>query len=113
MKKIVRLTENDLMRIVKKVIKENELSYDEFDDYDMGCGDLEYEMENTFNALYGFIKRPTKFTNKKEIYNDLDEELSSIIRLAEDNGCDNIKDLRKLRKDYLSMILDVREREED
>ena len=43
MKKIVRLTESDLQRIVKRVIKENEVmgNYDDFN-YDINpfdCGD--------------------------------------------------------------------------
>ena len=36
MKKIVKLTENDLVRIVKRVIKENEKDTGKFDDYALG-----------------------------------------------------------------------------
>jgi hypothetical protein len=89
MKKIVRLTESDLVRLVKKVIKEQEF------DMDMGidCDRILDEMEYVYMDTMRYYKRSSSDTKSilgtSDVYNDLMEELSGLLDMADQNDCEN------------------------
>ena len=93
MKKVVRLTESDLVRLVKKVIKENEFEDDEFD-MDMGsdCDEIISQMKYIFKDFIRDFKRSSPDTQSilgaSDMYHDLESELGGLLDMAEENDCD-------------------------
>lgn len=51
-KKVIRLTEQDVERLVKKIIKEGNMSVDHMDDDDLGWAEESVEDGNGFDWLY-------------------------------------------------------------
>ncbi len=104
MKKVVRLTESDLMRLIKKVIKENEFEKDEFD-MDMGidCESIIDEMEYVYNDVMRYYKRYSGEENfdAKELYYDLLGELSELLDMADQNDCENFREIESIYYELL------------
>ena len=104
MKKVVRLTESDLMRLIKKVIKENEFEKDEFD-MDMGidCESIIDEMEYVYNDVMRYYKRYSGEENfdAKELYYDLLGELSELLDMADQNDCENFREIESIYYEFL------------
>jgi len=71
MKKIVRLTETDLVRLVKKVISE-------------GYGEVD-ELDNWIEANHDFISPNSLEETVKELFN-LGDDVSSEKKIEKDNG---------------------------
>ena len=66
MKKVVKLTESDLKRIVQKVIKESDLEGDELETFieaDEYASNLMYEMESELENLIGDFLRNIELEN--------------------------------------------------
>ena len=104
MKKVVRLTESDLMRLIKKVIKENEFEKDEFD-MDMGidCESIIDEMEYVYNDVMRYYKRYSGEENfdARELYYDLLGELSELLDMADQNDCENFREIESIYYELL------------
>jgi hypothetical protein len=111
MKKVVRLTESDLMRLVKKVIKEQEFEDDEFD-MDMGidCDRIIDEMEYVYMDTMRYYKRSSPDTQSilgtSDVYNDLEEELGGLLDMADQNDCENFRDVESVYYELLDMFVE-------
>jgi hypothetical protein len=111
MKKIVRLTESDLVRLVKKVIKENEFDMDMGIDCDRILDDMEYVYNDTMRYYnrYNESLSPDRQNFKlkpEEIYDDLASELSGFVDEAYQNDCENYGQVEAMYYDYLDMFVD-------
>ena len=98
MRKVVRLTESDLVRLVKRVIKENEGD---------GCESLMGKMAIAFNKSKKYIEsikdiesRVGKY-GEPEIFHELREELNDILDVALDKDCSNIEELIQTKNNFL------------
>jgi hypothetical protein len=111
MKKVVRLTESDLVRLVKKVIKENEFEDDEFN-MGMGidCDEIIDEMEYVYMDTMRYYKRSSSDTKSilgtSDVYNDLMEELSGLLDMADQNDCENFRDVESVYYELLDMFVE-------
>jgi hypothetical protein len=112
MKKIVRLTESDLMRIVKRVIKENEFEKDEFN-MDMGidCDGIIEGMDYVYNDIMRYYNKKSSSDiqnsklDVKEMYDDLASELSGFVDEAYQNDCGNYVEVESMYYDLLDMFV--------
>jgi hypothetical protein len=111
MKKVVRLTESDLTKIVKRVIKENEF------DMDMGidCDRILDEMEYVYNDTMRYYNRYNKSLSPdiqnfkldaEEIYDDLEEELGGLLDMADQNDCENFREVESMYYELLEMFVE-------
>jgi len=118
MKKVVRLTESDLMRLVKKVIKEQEFEDDEFD-MDMGidCDRIIDEMEYVYMDTMRYYKRSSPDTQSilgtSDVYNDLEEELGGLLDMADQNDCENFREVESMYYELLDMFVEETEMNTD
>ena len=116
MKKIVRLTESDLVRLVKKVIKENEFDMDMDMDMDMGidCDRILDDMEYVYDETMRYYKRSSSDTKSilgtSDVYNDLMEELSGLLDIADQNNCENFREAESMYYGLLDMFVEETER---
>jgi len=107
MKKIVRLTESDLAKIVKRVIKENEFEEDEFE-MDMGpdCDEIISQMKYIFKDFMRYYEKSSPDTQSilgaSDMYHDLESELGGILDIAEENGCENLYDIESTYEKLLN-----------
>ena len=111
MKKIVRLTESDLVRLVKKVIKENEFDMDMGIDCDRILDDMEYVYNDTMRYYnrYNESLSPDRQNFKlkpEEIYDDLASELSGFVDEAYQNDCENYGQVEAMYNDLLDMFVE-------
>jgi hypothetical protein len=120
MKKIVRLTESDLVRLVKKVIKENEFEDDEFEmDMGMGidCDRILDEMEYVYMDTMRYYKRSSPDTQSilgtSDVYNDLEEELGGLLDMADQNDCENFRYVESMYYELLEMFVEETEMNTD
>jgi len=109
MKKIVRLTESDLVRLVKRVIKEQEFEDDEFDmDMSMGsdCDEIISQMKYIFKDFIRYFKRSSPDTQSilgaSDMYHDLESELGGLLDMAEENDCENRYDIESTYEELLN-----------
>ena len=107
MKKVVRLTESDLVRLVKKVIKENEFEDDEFEmDMGMGsdCDEIIDAMNNIFQDFKKYFDHSSPDTKSilgaSDMYHDLESELGGLLDMADD--CENRYDIESEYEDLLN-----------
>jgi hypothetical protein len=98
MKKVVRLTESDLVRLVKKVIKEQEFEDDEFEmGMDMGpdCDEIIDAMNDIFEDFKKYFDHSSPDTKSilgaSDMYHDLESELGGLLDMADD--CENRYDI--------------------
>ena len=110
MKKIVRLTESDLVRLVKKVIKENEFDMDMGIDCDRILDDMEYVYNDTMRYYnrYNESLSPDRQNFKldaEEMYDDLASELSGFVDEAYQNDCENYGQVEAMYNDLLDMFV--------
>jgi len=107
MKKIVRLTESDLAKIVKRVIKENEFEEDEFE-MDMGpdCDEIISQMKYIFKDFMRYYEKSSPDTKSilgaSDMYHDLESELGGLLDMAEENDCENLYDIESKYEDLLN-----------
>ena len=107
MKKVVRLTESDLVRLVKKVIKEQEFEDDEFDmGMNSDCDRIIDEMEYIFQDFMRYFKHSSPDTKSilgaSEMYHDLESELGGLLDMAEENDCENRYDIESTYEELLN-----------
>jgi len=116
MKKIVRLTESDLIRLVKKVIKESEFEDDEFD-MGIDCDRIIDEMEYVYMDTMRYYKRSSPDTQSilgtSDVYNDLEEELGGLLDMADQNDCENFRDVESMYYELLEMFVEETEMNTD
>jgi hypothetical protein len=109
MKKIVRLTESDLAKIVKRVIKENEFEEDEFE-MDMGpdCDEIIDAMNEIFEDFKKYFDHSSPDTKSilgaSAMYDELESELGGLLDEADQNGCENLYDIESMYGDLLDMF---------
>ena len=103
MRKVIRLTENDLARLVKRVISEQPLEGD-------GCESLMGKMAMAFNKSKKYVEsikdiksRVGKY-GEPEIIHELREELSVILDDAFDKNCSNIEELIETKNNFLRFM---------
>ena len=111
MKKIVRLTESDLVRLVKKVIKEQEFDMDMGIDCDRILDDMEYVYNDTMRYYnrYNESLSPDRQNFKldaEEMYDDLASELSGFVDEAYQNDCENYGQVEAMYNDLLDMFVE-------
>jgi hypothetical protein len=109
MKKVVRLTESDLMRLVKKVIKEQEFEDDEFDmgiDCDRILDDMEYVYDETMRYYKRSLSDTKSILGTSDVYNDLMEELSGLLDMADQNDCENFREVESMYYELLDMFVE-------
>ena len=92
MKKIVRLTESDLVRIVKRVINEQD---------ENECESLVEGMRYVFKDFMGDVKNSDGEESPEDLYDDLESELSGFLSQGEEMDCDNIEHLEEEYEKYL------------
>jgi lipid II:glycine glycyltransferase (peptidoglycan interpeptide bridge formation enzyme) len=109
MKKVVRLTESDLVRLVKRVIKEQEFEDDEFDmDMSMGsdCDEIISQMKYIFKDFIRYFKHSSPDTQSilgaSDMYHDLESELGGLLDMAEENDCENRYDIESTYEELLN-----------
>ena len=104
MGKIIRLTESDLVRLVKRIIKENEFENDE-SNMNSDCDEIIDNMRYVYRDIMRHYKsKPEKF-DAEEMYNDLESELGGLLDMAYDNDCENIQEVELMYDDLLKMFL--------
>ena len=101
MKKIVKLTENDLMRIVKKVIKENE-------DFrsDMGVNPVFEDIMNEIEKMYEDITYANTIEELDMVERDI-QYLLNDIHMSEDLSNDEKDELNDGLGDCMGLIDDM------
>ena len=101
MKKIVKLTENDLMRIVKKVIKENE-------DFrsDMGVNPVFEDIMNEIEKMYEDITYANTIEELDMVERDI-RYLINDIHMSEDLSNDEKDELNDGLGDCMGLIDDM------
>ena len=92
MKKVIRLTESDLAKIVKRVIKEQE---------DNDCESLVDGMRYVFKDFMADVKNSDGEESPEDLYDDLESELSGFLSQGEEMDCDNIEHLEEEYEKYL------------
>jgi hypothetical protein len=110
MKKIVRLTESDLVRLVKKVIKENEFDMDMGIDCDRIFDDMKYVYNDTMRYYNSYNERlsPDRQNFKlkpEEMYDELASELSGFVDEAYQNDCENYGEVESMYYELLDMFV--------
>jgi hypothetical protein len=109
MKKVVRLSESDLVRLVRRVIKE-EGEEREFLSENK-CEDLFKTMEFIYKDFESYIHM--NFSDESdeqeamEIYDDFQSEASGLLQVAEELECEELDDLEHDYNYYSNMILDL------
>ena len=111
MKKIVRLTESDLVILVKKVIKENEFDMDMGIDCDRIFDDMKYVYNDTMRYYNSYNKRlsPDRQNFKlepEEMYDELASELSGFVDEAYQNDCENYGEVESMYYELLDMFVE-------
>lgn len=98
MKKIIRLTERDITRIVRRVIKENETSNE--------CEKLLSDMEYVFSDYMSMLQTSPNEIDPEEFYDEVETELGGFIDFAIGNDCDDyiIKDMEESYGYFLSEL---------
>jgi hypothetical protein len=114
MKKIVRLTESDLVRLVKKVIKENEFEKDEFNmGMGIGCDEIIDGMEYVYMDTMRYYKHSSPDTKSilgtSEVYDELESELSGLLDEAYQNDCENYGEVESKYYELLDMFVEETE----
>ena len=110
MKKIVRLTESDLIRLVKRVIKENEFEKDEFN-MGIDCDGIIEGMDYVYNHIMRYYNKKSSSDTQnskldaQEMYDDLASELSGFVDEAYQNDCGNYREVELMYYDLLDMFV--------
>jgi len=99
MKKVVRLTERDLTRLIKRVIKEN--NFKEMDD----CEKIISNMKYVFDDFMSFVKTSPEEQSPEDMYDDIQSELGGFLNMAEEMECENIDEVYMI---YDELINDFR-----
>jgi hypothetical protein len=98
MRKVVRLTESDLVRIVKRVINEQD---------ENECESLVEGMRYVFKDFMGYVKNSDGEESPEDLYDDLESELSGFLSQGEEMGCDNIEHLEEEYEKYLERFREL------
>jgi hypothetical protein len=109
MKKTIRLSESDLIRLVKRVIKEQGME-NEYSRENNECADLFSKMHRVYKFYEKYIDE--NFSNSDdqealEIYDDFQSEASELLLDAEELGCEEMEDLYQDYDDYSYTIKDM------
>jgi benzoyl-CoA reductase/2-hydroxyglutaryl-CoA dehydratase subunit BcrC/BadD/HgdB len=110
MKKVIRLTESDLVRLVKRVINERDLEkeFDEFssdEESPIDCEHLFKSMDFIYDDFMSHISlSPDEIdeADAEDLYDEFETELGGILDEANQMDCDNIEDLEIVYNEYLS-----------
>jgi len=103
MRKVVRLTERDLTRIVKRVIKEQ----GEFES-SIDCEKFMKDMKRSFNNtkdefdFYYMNNNEWDRMSPRTASEFLESKLNKIINSAQREGCENIEELENSKNEYLN-----------
>ena len=114
MKKIVRLTERDLTRIVKRVIKENNVPENSCEDFISRMRDIYEETQSFISRKSDKIRKSDEFRKSGGIYvytvyEILVDQLGYIVDMAEEMECDNYYDLLEMYEEYTETIAEILE----
>jgi len=93
MKKVIRLTEGDLVRIVRRIVKESsDDNYNHFPDYEKPSYDEEKEWFEKFIKTKGFLEASDNIPNFEELISELKpfgcETRNELINWTQDNQSD-------------------------
>jgi len=102
MKKVVRLTESDLVRLVKKVIKENKFDMDM--DMDFSCDEIMDKMENFYNDFIRYYDKKNNVSSMQTMKYSLSDKLESLVRMAYDMNCYNLPEIEEFYDELLYAI---------
>ena len=118
MKKVIRLTETDLTRLIKRIISEREdysdleKEFDEFDEESFSeCDELIDTMKFIFKDFMDFLETlPDEFdeADAEDTYDELESQLGSILDKANQTECDDetIQHLEIMYSEYLAEMAD-------
>ena len=114
MKKIIRLTESDLARIVKRVIKENNVPENSCEDFISRMRDIYEETQSFISRKSDKIRKSDEFRKSGGIYvytvyEILEDQLGYIVDMAEEMECDNYYDLLEMYEEYTETIAEILE----
>ena len=111
MKKVIRLTERDLTKLIKRIISEREDYSDlekEFDEESFSeCDELIDTMKFIFKDFMDFLETlPDEFdeADAEDTYDELESQLGSILDKANQTECDDetIQHLEIIYSEYLA-----------
>ena len=109
MKKVIRLTESDLTRIVRGIIKENKGM--------KGCDAIITDMEYVFQDFMSDLKTSPGENDVTTMYDDLETELGGLLDEAYSMDCENIKEVElvyeELLTDFQRIVSDEGDYDED
>ncbi len=98
MKKIIKLTESDLTKIIKRLVKESDESYYEnFKQADDYASDLYFEMDMELQEMFNNILNHIDFEDiLKKYQNKFREKYGELADIDEDIYNENITDLMNM-----------------
>jgi hypothetical protein len=102
MKKNIRLTENELINLVRRIVNEQMENY-----WGPSCEDLMSNMRDIYEETQSFISRKSDEINVYTVYDVLEMQLVYLVDMAEEMECDNYYDLREMYEEYTETIAEI------
>lgn len=114
MKKNIRLTENELINLVRRIVNEQMENYS-----GPSCEDFISRMRDIYEETQSFISRKSDKIRKSDefrkyggiyvinVYEILEDQLGYIVDMAEEMECDNYYDLLEMYEEYTETIAEI------
>lgn len=101
-----KVSESDLTRLVKRVIKENEFDMDMGIDCDRILDEMEYVYMDTMRYYKRSLPDTKSILGTSDVYNDLEEELGGLLDMADQNDCENFREVESMYYELLDMFVE-------